>query len=32
MADGLVDLGDMQRPVPPKSAIFDETFVAQAVN
>jgi NitT/TauT family transport system substrate-binding protein len=32
MADGLVDLGDMQRPVPPKSAIFDVSFVAQAVN
>jgi len=32
MADGLVNLGDMRRPVPPKSAIFDEMFVAQAVN
>ena len=32
MADGLVDLGDMKRPVPPKSAIFDGTFVEQAVN
>jgi ABC-type nitrate/sulfonate/bicarbonate transport system substrate-binding protein len=32
MADGLIDLGDMKEPVPPKSAIFDGSFVEQAVN
>jgi hypothetical protein len=30
MADGLVDLGDMRRPVPPKSVIFDGSFVQEA--
>jgi ABC-type nitrate/sulfonate/bicarbonate transport system substrate-binding protein len=32
MADGLIDLGDMKEPVPPKSAIFDGSFVEQTVN
>ena len=32
MADGLIDLGDMKEPVPPKSAIFDGSFVEHAVN
>jgi NitT/TauT family transport system substrate-binding protein len=32
MAEGLIGLGDMKEPVPPKSAIFDATFVEQAVN
>jgi ABC-type nitrate/sulfonate/bicarbonate transport system substrate-binding protein len=32
MAGGLIDLGDMKEPVPPKSAIFDGSFVEQAVN
>jgi NitT/TauT family transport system substrate-binding protein len=32
MAEGLIDLGDMKRPVPPKSVIFDASFVEQAVN
>jgi NitT/TauT family transport system substrate-binding protein len=32
MAAGLIDLGDMKEPVPPKSVIFDGSFVEQAVN
>ena len=32
MAEGLIDLGDMKRPPPPKSVIFDGSFVEQAVN
>jgi NitT/TauT family transport system substrate-binding protein len=32
MAEGLIDLGDMKKPVPPKSVIFDASFVEQAVN
>jgi ABC-type nitrate/sulfonate/bicarbonate transport system substrate-binding protein len=32
MAEGLIDLGDMKEPVPPKSVIFDGSFVEQAVN
>ena len=32
MAEGLVELGDMKKPFPPKSAIFDGTFVQQATN
>ena len=32
MAEGLIELGDMKKPVPPKSAIYDGTFVDQAVN
>jgi ABC-type nitrate/sulfonate/bicarbonate transport system substrate-binding protein len=32
MAEGLIDLGDMKEPVPPKSEIFDGTFVEQTVN
>jgi hypothetical protein len=32
MAEGLIELGDMKKPVPPKSVIFDGSFVEQAVN
>jgi ABC-type nitrate/sulfonate/bicarbonate transport system substrate-binding protein len=32
MAEGLVELGDMKKPFPPKSAIFDGSFVQQATN
>src|SRR5262249_25940832 len=32
MAEGLIDLGDMKKPIPPKSSIFDGSFVEQAVN
>jgi ABC-type nitrate/sulfonate/bicarbonate transport system substrate-binding protein len=32
MAEGLIDLGDMKEPAPPKSVIFDGSFVEQAVN
>jgi glycerophosphoryl diester phosphodiesterase len=32
MAEGLIELGDMKKPIPPKSAIFDASFVEQAVN
>jgi NitT/TauT family transport system substrate-binding protein len=32
MAEGLVELGDMKKPYPPKSAIFDGSFVQQATN
>jgi NitT/TauT family transport system substrate-binding protein len=32
MAEGLVELGDMKKPFPPKSTIFDGSFVQQATN
>jgi ABC-type nitrate/sulfonate/bicarbonate transport system substrate-binding protein len=32
MAEGLVELGDVKKPFPPKSAIFDGSFVQQATN
>jgi NitT/TauT family transport system substrate-binding protein len=32
MAEGLIELGDMKKPIPPKSVIFDASFVEQAVN
>jgi NitT/TauT family transport system substrate-binding protein len=32
MAEGLIDLGDMKRPLPLKSVIFNGSFVDQAVN
>jgi NitT/TauT family transport system substrate-binding protein len=32
MAEGLIELGDMKKPVPPKSVIFDGSFIEQAVN
>jgi ABC-type nitrate/sulfonate/bicarbonate transport system substrate-binding protein len=32
MAEGLAELGDMKKPFPPKSAIFDGSFVQQATH
>lgn len=32
MAEGLADLGDMKKPFPPKSSIFDGSFVEQAAH
>jgi len=32
IAEGLVELGDVKKPFPPKSAIFDGSFVQQATN
>ncbi len=32
MAEGLVDIGFIKQPYPPKSAIFDGSFVQQATN
>jgi len=30
MLDGLIDLGDLKEPVPPKSVIVDGSFVEQS--
>src|SRR5262249_58459396 len=32
MAEGLVEIGFIKKPFPPKSAIFDGSFVQQATN
>ena len=32
MADGLADIGIMKKPYPPKSAIFDGSFVKAAAS